>query len=152
MYDVKVIGGKNKKMKMKIAAIAATVTLIVFIASAYALNVSFMMHQTLTVPGAPAMTVYQSDGVTQISAGQDISPQWIWTGTQFYVTLIIHNTGNTPLNISLDTSLAPSNWAVTIDGNGPLAIGGVQTVTLIAVPPLMASGTTSGDFDLRITG
>lgn len=139
-------------MKRKIAILLATAALIVFIATAYAINVSFMVHQTLTVPSSSSMAVYQSDGFTTVNNGALISSLWLWTGSQFTLTLVIHNTGNIVLVTGLNTTDVPFGWLVTINGNGTLPMGGVQTVTLIALPYSTAGGTTSGDFDLWLTG
>jgi hypothetical protein len=113
---------------------------------------NYMVHQNLTIPANASMSLYQSDNTTPISNGQDITTLWSWTGTQFTITIIIHNVGNIILTTGLNTTQVPSNWTITILGNGSLSIGAQQTVTLTATPPNLVGGTSTGDFDLWFTG
>jgi hypothetical protein len=112
----------------------------------------YMVHQNLTVPASPGMSLFRNDGVTPISNGEEITSLWSWTGTQFTVGIVIRNTGNIILNTSLNTTFVPVGWSVTIVGNGSLPIGGSQTVNLVAIPPNLIGGTTTGDFDLWFIG
>jgi uncharacterized membrane protein len=112
----------------------------------------FMFHQNNTIPSTPGLSVYQSDGITPVPSGTDASTLWVWTGTQFTLSLVIHNTGNVALTTGLNTSGVPAGWTVSMTGNGTLATGGIQAVTIISVPPTLAGGTSSGDYDLWITG
>jgi len=111
-----------------------------------------MIHQTWSVPSQPGMLLFQSDGITQITSGQEITDLWSWTGTQFTLNVVIKNNGNTVLVTGLNTSAVPSGWSVTITGNGTLNKGDTQPVTVIVLPNSTIGGTTSGDVDLWFTG
>lgn len=135
--------------KLSMIAIAAIVVLALSLI-AYA-TITFTIHQTLTVPTAKAFTVYQSDGLTPVASMQDVSTLWSWTGSQFVLQLVIVNTGNSILTTSFNVSGGGlSGWNFIYGGNGSLAIGGNQGVSITAVPPNTNGGTTTGDFDLSI--
>jgi hypothetical protein len=147
-----VFRGMNKRL------LFASVLCIAIVAGAFgyiaysAISNYIMVHQTLTVPNQPGMALYQHDGTTLISSGALVTDLWSWTGTQFTVQFVIKNVGNTVLATGLNTSSVPSGWTLSITGNGTLTQGDTQTVTIMAIPPSLVGGTSSGDFDLWITG
>jgi predicted metal-binding membrane protein len=146
----------NQKRTVKIIAVASLIVLASTLLSAWAYTNYFMFHQNLQVPTQAGMSITDIQG-TPIPSGFDLGPNglalWHWTGTQFTLQLKITNTGTTILTTGLNTTLVPANWTVGITGNGILTQGATQTVTITALPPQpIVNGTTSGDFDLWITG
>jgi len=137
---------------VKIMAVTSLIVLLSTLLIVWGYYNYFMVHQNLIVPSTPGMSLYRSDGITSIYSGDLVTNLWAWTGTQFTVQFVIKNIGNTILATGLNVTDVPAGWTVSITGNGTLTQGNTQTVTLTAIPPTNASGTTSGDFDLWITG
>jgi hypothetical protein len=137
----------------KVKAIAVVSGVIILSLACYLVYaaITYQFHQTLTVPNMPSIAVYRQDGLTQITNGEEVSSLWSWTGTQFALTIVIKNTGNTIYTTSFTlTGGTLTGWVFTALGNGTLARGASQTVNLVFVPPNANGGTTTGDFVIVI--
>jgi hypothetical protein len=128
MYDVKVIGGKNKKMKMKIAAIAATVALAAFITFAFAAN-SFLYP--MSSPVARNIVLENMSGVvldpTSLTINEPVYEGYLM---QFQV-LNIGKTSATTVTLSIQNAVGAT---ITLDSAHavPFSIlaGGTEIFTL----------------------
>lgn len=142
--------GTIKLSMVLLALLAIFITILAVEAANY-----LMVHQNPTVPTNPSLTLYQADNVTPITNGSDITTIWNngWTGTNFTVTLWIHNNGNTALSTGFSAPTLNVNWTLDMYGNGPLAIGATQQVNMTLFPPLpITGGASPGDFDIYFTG
>lgn len=139
--------------KLRIVFAVAMICLIVSSVAVYAVF-QFMIRQNLTIATSAGMRLYSPDKATgsEIINGADASVYWAWTGTQFTLSLEIENIGNTVLTTGLRTVPTPTGWSITILNNGTLPMGQTQKVTMIATPPSLLGGTTTGDFDIYIVG
>jgi len=144
------------KLYIKIVAVSLVCLVVSVGYFAFAADViSRMFHQTLTTPIEKDMQIFtpsQYDGV-EIFQGQEISDYWVWSGTQFFLEIEVVNVGNTALDVQLNVPSMPAGWDISLFGNGTLAMGTSRIMTVVAFPPSDSpEGTSTGDFDLYITG
>lgn len=128
------------------------ITIVSMLTVAYAVTV-FTTQQTLTVPETTQtiLTVYESDGTTEISEGQNITEFWIWNTEEyeFELTLNLKNTGSSSITPSISVGNIP-DWSLGISGLGPIAVDATLTVDVTMTPNTHDGGETTGDFTLSI--
>lgn len=142
---------KTKKM------FYATVTMIIIVSSLSltygAVLSTFEVTNNLTVPTQPtSYEVYQEDGVTQISLGDDISDlwDWDWTKQNFQVIIKVKNTGGQSILTDVRTGDIP-NWSLVVVGEGTITASQTQTLNITLSPTITPTvGMTTGQFSLYI--
>lgn len=132
----------SKKRSMLYASGAFFVFLAVM--GGFALT-SFTYNQVLNVPVKEIM-VYQSDGVTLLPDGQNLSSLWVWNSvySSFELVVKVKNTGDLEVVTDVFSGDVPSGWSFYSSGEGALAVGGVQSVTLTLNQT--GSSMTTGDW------
>jgi len=139
----------NKKILYATIIMIAIVSLLTI---TYAVTV-FTTEQTLVVPDLTTsiLTVYESDGVTEISEGQTISELWIWNTVEnrYDLTLNLENNGASPITPVVSVG-AISAWSLNYPEGVSIPVGATQPM-IISMTPIPATTGKTATFTMSIT-